>query len=325
MKIIALEEHYSYAALKEDVPQTPTGSPNNPYMEEIRVKLADLGEARLADMDKNGISMQILSISAMDESLENEITDETFIVKDANDRLAERISRNPDRYIGLATLPLRHPEEAAMELERCITKLGYVGAVVNGTVDGQFLDHPCFEPVLEAAERLDAPIYIHPAPPIKPIFDAYYAGLPGEASHALSISGWGWHTEAGLHALRLILAGVFDRHPHLHVIIGHMGEFLPYCLDRSDLLLSRAAPHLKKRLRDYFLENFHITTSGYFTLPPFLCALQMVGTERILFAVDYPYSPNAKGKEFLESLPIPKDQLELITHGNAEKLLRLRA
>ncbi len=325
MKIIALEEHYSYAALNEDVPQTPTRSPNNPYMEEVRVKLADLGEARLTDMDENEISMQTLSISAMDESLANEIANETFIVKDVNDRLAARINCNPDRYIGIATLPLRHPEEAAEELERCITKLGYVGAVVNGTVDGQFLDHPRFEPVLEAAERIDAPIYIHPAPPVKPIFDAYYAGLPGEASQALSISGWGWHTEVGLHALRLILAGVFDRHPHLQVIIGHMGEFIPYCLDRSDLLLSRAAPHLQKRLRNYFLENFLITTSGYFSLPPFQCALQMVGAERILFAVDYPYSPNAKGKEFLESLPIPKDQLELIAHGNAEKLLKLRS
>lgn len=324
MKIIALEEHYSYAALREDTPITPSSSPNNPYMEEVSVKLADLGAERLADMDENGISMQVLSISAMDESFSENPANETSMVRDANDRLSERIGRNPDRYTGLATLPMRNPEEAAAELERCISKLGYVGAVVNGSTDGQFLDHPRFEPLLATAELLGAPIYIHPAPPAKNIFDAYYAGLPDETSQALSISGWGWHVEVGLHALRLILSGTFDHHPNLQVIIGHMGEFIPYCLDRSDLLLSRVAKHLHRSVRDYFLENFHITTSGYFNLPPFLCALQMVGAERILFAVDYPYSPNVKGVAFLESLPIPKDQLELIAHANAEKLLKLR-
>ena len=127
----------------------------------------------------------------------------------------------------------------------------------------------------------------------------------------------------GLHSLRLVVSGVFDRFPKLQVIIGHMGEFIPYCLARSDLLLSRAATHLQRRVSDYFRANFHFTTSGYFTVPPLLCALSVFGPERILFAVDYPYSPNAAGRTFLDALPISEADLEMISHANAERLLKL--
>lgn len=203
--------------------------------------------------------------------------------------------------------------------------LGLAGVMIDGTTDGLFLDDPRFEPVLATAERLGFPIYLHPAPPPGPVFKAYFSGLPEAVARSLSISGYGWHAEMGLHALRLIVAGVFDRFPGLQVIIGHMGEFIPYCLARSDLLLGRMAIRLKRGIADYFRSNFHITTSGYFTLPPFQCALSVVGPDRILFAVDYPYSPNSAGRSFLDSLTIGRDDLEKIAHANAERLLKLRS
>ena len=170
----------------------------------------------------------------------------------------------------------------------------------------KFLDDPRFEPLLAEAERLDVPLYLHPAPPPRQVYDTYYAGLPEAVAYSLSISGWGWHAEMGLHSLRLVVAGVFDRFPKLQIIIGHMGEFIPYCLARSDMQLSRAAPHLRHRVADYFRSNFHITTSGYFTLPPLLCALMVFGAPSILFAVDYPYSPNTAGRALLDTVPIGK-------------------
>jgi predicted TIM-barrel fold metal-dependent hydrolase len=243
--------------------------------------------------------------------------------RSSNDKLADAVHRHPRRYAGFAALALEDPEGAAGELERCVTKLGLVGAMIDGTIDGQFLDNERFEPLLAAAEGLDVPLYLHPAPPPRPVYEAYYSGLPEAVAHSLSISGWGWHAESGLHSLRLVVAGVFDRFPKLQIIIGHMGEFIPYCLARSDLILSRAATHLQRRVSDYFRANFHITTSGYFTVPPLLCALMVFGVESILFAVDYPYSPNASGRTLLNSAPVSPGDLEKIAHGNAERLLKL--
>lgn len=197
--------------------------------------------------------------------------------------------------------------------------------MIDGTIDGQFLDNRRFEPVLAAAERLGVPLYLHPAPPPKAIYQAYYSGLPEAVSFSLSIAGWGWHVETGLHSLRMVVAGVFDRFPNLQVIIGHMGELIPYCLARSDMILSRAAPHLQRRVSDYFRTNFHFTTSGYFTIPPLLCALMVFGAEKMLFAVDYPYSPNAAGRGLLNTAPISPSDLAKISHENAERVLKLPA
>lgn len=321
MKTIAVEEHFSVADATTSV---PIAGPVGQYMAEVGKKLADLGEGRLAEMDAAGIRMQVLSLSAVDAAAGSGASGAAAdLARRSNDVLAEAVHRRPSRFAGFAALPLQDPEEAAAELERCVAKLGFVGAMIDGSSDGLFLDNPRFEPILAAAEKLGAPIYLHPAPPPGQVYKAYYGGLPEGVAHALSISGFGWHAEMGLHSLRLIVAGVFDRFPKLQMIIGHMGEFLPYCLARSDLLLSRAAPHLQRRVGDYFRTNFHITTSGYFTLPPLLCALSVLGADRILFAVDYPYSPNAAGRTLLDSVPIPAADLEKIAHGNAERLLKL--
>ncbi len=322
MKTIAIEEHFSLPEIHAGI-RTPAGGSGGDYMAEVGRKLVDLDDGRLAEMDAAGIDLQVLSLSAVGDEGTTDLDAASERVRRSNDVLAQAIRRHPTRFAGFAALALGDPQGAAAELERCVTTLGLVGAMVDGTVDGQFLDHRRFEPVLAAAERLDVPLYVHPAPPPKAVFDAYYRGLPDAVSHALSIAGWGWHVETGLHSLRLILAGVFDRFPRLQIITGHMGEFIPYCLARSDALLSRAATHLKRRVSDYFRTNFHFTTSGYFTIPPLLCALMVFGADHILFAVDYPYSPSAAGRALLSSAPISPADLEKIAHGNAERVLKL--
>ena len=219
----------------------------------------------------------------------------TALACDVNDELADAVRAYPTRFAGFAALGLKDPAAAAAELERCVTHLGFKGALVDGTTGGLFLDAPRFLPVFEAAAHLGVPIYLHPAPPPEPVREAYFSGLPGELGFLLSIAGWGWHAETGLHTLRLIVSGLFDRLPGLQLIIGHMGEGLPYALARSSGVLSHAAPHLGQPVAAYFQSNIHLTTSGYFTAPPLRCALEVVGIDRLQFSIDYPYSPNTRG------------------------------
>jgi uncharacterized protein len=227
---------------------------------------------------------------------------------------------------GFATLALKDPASAAIELERCVSRLGFFGALLNGTTGGLFLDDPQFLPVFEAAAHLGVPIYLHPAPPPEPVGRAYFSGLPGETGRLLSVAGWGWHAETGLHTLRLIVSGLFDRLPTLQLIIGHMGEGLPYAMARSSGILSSAAPQLRQPVAAYFQSNIHITTSGYFTLPPLRCAVDVAGIHRLLFSIDYPFSANTRGRAFIDSLPeiLGPDDIAALTHRNAMLLLKVR-
>jgi uncharacterized protein len=206
-----------------------------------------------------------------------------------------------------------------------VRSLGFKGAMINGTTNGRFLDDPSFLPILERAVALDVPIYVHPGYPPAAVWEAYYAGFDPAVSFALATAGWGWHSEAGIHALRLILAGIFDRFPGLQIIIGHMGEMLPFMLARIQNVLTPVAQQLQRPVPEYFLHNFHITTSGFFTDPPLLLALQLLGADRIVFAVDYPYSSNEQGRAFLERTSIGPAEKEQISHLNAERLLKLPA
>jgi hypothetical protein len=251
----------------------------------------------------------------------------TSLARDVNEELAEAVRSHPARFGGFATLGMKDPVTAAKELERCVTQFGFRGALINGTTGSLFLDDTRFLPVFEAATHLGAPIYLHPAPPPQPVREAYYSGLPGDLGFLLSIAGWGWHAETGLHTLRLIVSGLFDRLPTLQLIIGHMGEGLPSALARSSGILSHAAPQLRQTVADYFKSNIHCTTSGYFTLPPLRCALEVLGIDRLLFSVDYPYSPNTRGRSFLDSLKgiLDADDFAKLIHRNAGDLLGLRA
>lgn len=319
MQTITLEEHF---VTQDFLKATGAGSGNTPeWIKTLQPRLLDLGAARIAEMDAAAIDLQVLSLMAIGLDQVDAAT-ELPLCRSINDELAVAVRARPARLAGFASLPLTHPGQAAQELVRCVRQLGFKGAMLDGTTRGKFLDAPEFLPVFEAAVDLDVPIYLHPAPPPRPVFDAYFQGLPGALGHMLSIAGWGWHAETALHTLRLIVSGLFDRFPTLQLIIGHMGEMLPMALARSSQALSHAA-HLQRPVAEYFQTNIHITTSGYFTQPPLRLALEVVGIDRLMFSVDYPFSSNQKGRDFLDSLTLPPADLAKLTHGNARKLLKL--
>ena len=233
------------------------------------------------------------------------------------------MDEHPDRFAAFATLPTPDPGAAADELERAVGELGMKGAMVNGHTGGRFLDDPTFDVLLARFERLGVPLYLHPAEPVPAVRDAYYAGFNPAVSWFLGAAAWGWHAETGLHVLRMVLGGVFDRHPRLRLVVGHMGEMLPFMLARIDDNLPPKVTGLDRLPSEYILDNVHITTSGLFTLPPLLCALMVFGAERVLFSVDWPYAPNEDGRRLLDTAPLSPDDLERIAHGNAERLLGL--
>lgn len=322
MRTITLEEHISTPAFLAATDAHSRRDLSNEFIRRVRAKLVDLGEGRIADMDAAHIDMQVLSLAGGDmDRLDSDTA--TSLARETNELLAAAVAAHPDRFAAFATVNLQDPETAARELERCIRQLRFAGVMVNGTTGGRFLDDPRFTPFWEAAQSLDVPVYLHPAPPPAPVQQAYYSGLPDDLSFMLSTAGWGWHVETGMHSLRLIGSGLFDRFPKLQIIIGHMGEDLPYSLARADSVLSRSQQTLRRSYAEYFHEHFHITTSGYFTLPPLLCALQVVGAGRILFSIDYPFSSTETGRRFLDSLPLGPEDLRRISHENAERLLKI--
>jgi hypothetical protein len=332
MRIVALEEHFTVPSIVAAIPSDAIanrGFPTDPgfrWAQSIkRAELADLGEARLADMDANGITTQVLSVAGPGADLVpgQEGID---LARAYNDALAEATVRHPARFRGFAHLPLLAPEAAADELQRCVEVLGFHGVLVNGATAGRFLDDPAYAPVLARAEKLDVPVYLHPGIPAAPVRDAYYDDLPGNFSFILALSAWGWHADTAIHTLRLVLSGALDRHPALKIVIGHMGEALPFMLDRIDeTTAAEARNHLSRSVRQTLLDQVWITTSGFFTLPPFMAALLSFGVDRILFSVDYPFASNARARAFLDALPVSPADRAKIAHGNADRLLRLPA
>ena len=323
MKTIALEEHFTTPEIVGAAARHEKDDPSGNFKPPFRDQLLDLGAARLADMDAAGIDLQVLSLpgSGLDK-LDPDTA--TALARGANDRAAATVREYPNRFAAFASLDLQDPEAAAIEMRRCVGEMGFKGAMVHGTTGGLFLDHPRFAPVFAAAQALGVPIYLHPAPPPEPVQESYFGGLPSPFGQMLSTAAWGWHAETGLHALRLMAGGVFDRFPDVQIILGHMGEDLPFSVARADYLFERAPEPLARRPSEILRSNFHLTVSGYFTLPPLRCALEMVGVDRVLFAVDFPYSKNSEGRQFLDSLPLGDEDKAKITHGNAERLLGLQ-
>jgi predicted TIM-barrel fold metal-dependent hydrolase len=323
MRTITLEEHISTPAFLQAVDAHSQRSiTTNEFMKRVQALLFDVGDGRIAAMDAAHIDMQVLSLAGGDMDKIDSPT-ATSLAHDTNDILAAAVAAHPDRFAAFATLNLQDPDTAARELERSMRELHFVGTMVNGTTGGLFLDDPRFTPFWEAAQALDAPVYLHPAPPPAPVMQAYFSGLPEDLGLMLSTAGWGWHVETGMHALRLIATGLFERYPRLQIIIGHMGENLPFSLARADAVLSRSRQKRSRSVAETFHQNFHITTSGYFTLPPLLCALEVVGADRILFSIDYPFSPTEIGRRFLDSLPLSPTDVSKIAYQNAERLLRI--
>ena len=324
MRTITIEEHFLAEGFKQAMKRSASGqqgSANQTRANELEMRLSELDTVRLKSMDAGGIDLQVISHMTLTASFPDD--EAVRLAREANDQLAAAVAAHPTRFAGFATLPMTKPEAAVDELERAVRVLGFKGAMIHSTTQGRFLDDPAFLPILERAVALDVPIYIHPAVPPASVWEAYYAGFDPAVSYALSTSSWGWHSEVGIHALRLILAGVFDRLPTLQIIIGHMGEMVPFMLARIDSTLTPVARHLQRKVPEYFLQNFYITTSGFFTEPPLLLALQIMGADRIIFSVDYPYSANEQGRVFLDTISISSADKEKISHLNAERLLKL--
>ena len=323
VRTIAIEEHFRSETFRKLQASGQLGDAgrDSPLIEPVLGKLYDVGAARLAELDAAGIEVQLLSHTPPGPEVLDSAAAVTM-AREVNDELAVIVRANPNRYAGFAMLPTPNPDAAAEELRRAVDELGLRGAMLYGTTAGRFLDEPFFSPIFEAAERMSVPVYLHPAPPSPTVRNAYYSGFSPEVSSVLATSAWGWHIETGLHVLRLVLSGLFDRHPNLQVIIGHMGEAVPYMLARSDSVLSRFT-QLERPVRDYFAQNIHYTNSGFFTQEPLTCLLGVIGVDRLLFAVDYPFSSNIQARQFLDSALVSAADREKIAHGNAEALLKI--
>jgi uncharacterized protein len=330
MRIVTLEEHFSLLDVGSvGAPPAPavTNAENMPaVIRNIGDKITDLGDGRIADMDRSGITVQVLSKAGihMGPSADMFEGDEAIaFARKFNDQFARKIAARPDRFAGFAHLPTSIPEAAADELERTVVEHGFKGALISGMVRGRFLDDAKFAPLLARAQQLDVPLYVHPGPPLPEIRKAYYEGFPQKISLGLATFAWGWHYETALHVMRLAVAGTFDKYPRLNVIIGHMGEALPAMLARCERQLGPELPHLQRPLSKTITDQVYVTSSGFFTNPPFLAALQTFGIDRLMFSVDYPYDSNADGRKFLDNLPLAGDDLEKFAHGNADRLLKL--
>lgn len=314
-RVIAIEEHYFDPALaalfagRDDRMPPP-----------IRERLLDLGEGRLRTMDEGGIDVQVLSHGApATQKLEGGTA--VAMAREVNDRLVGVIAANPDRFQGFAALPTAEPAAAADELDRCVSELGFKGAMVHGLTNGAFLDEKRFWPIFERAAALGVPLYMHPSIPHEDVIQAYYADYI-DAFPGLLTAGWGFTVETATQGIRLVLSGVFDAHPDLRIVLGHLGEGLPFLLWRIDQALSRTETPLES-FRETFREHFYITTSGNFSDPALLCSAMEMGTDRILFSVDYPFVANKDGTDWMERIPFSTEDRKKILHGNAERLLGL--
>ena len=318
MRTITLEEHYASAAFLAG----PGGGDIQRRDDKFTRRLCDIGEQRISEMDAAGIDMQVLSLASPGvQSLD--APEAIAHAREENDRLAEAVRQHPTRFAGFAALPTSAPDTAADELERMVSKHGFKGALINGHTQGRYLDDTFFWPILERAQALQVPIYLHPTPPPQPVRDTYYAGFAPEVTAALSVGAWGWHIETAVHVIRLILGGVFDRYPNLQLVIGHMGEALPFMMPRIDSNLPTAITKLDRPLAAYLRENIHYTFAGFNWMPTFLDLLLQVGVDRIMFSADHPYRSMEEARAFLEQLPVSPADKERIAHGNAERLLRL--
>jgi len=330
MRVVALEEHFTVPHLVKRIdpkliaargfrPRRLAPGAVNP------MDLApEIGAQRLAAMDAAGITVQVLSNTGPGPDLVAG-ADGVAMAREMNDHLASAIAKHRDRFTGFAVLPMHSPDACADELRRTVRDLRFVGALINGTCDGRFLDDPAYDALLAAAVELDVPIYIHPHLAPASVRDAYFGGLEPGAARVLEAAGWGWHQETGLHVLRLVLSGTLDKHPNLKLIIGHMGEMLPMMMARADEVFAAETTHLARPISRTIQDQVWVTTSGIFSQPPLIAALMTFGIDRLMFSVDYPYASNRKGHAFLENASLPPADLAKLAHGNADRLLRLGA
>ena len=315
MKKIALEEHFISPGLIEYWQPTMTDVPK-PIFDKIHAALTDFGDMRLASMDGAGIEKAILSVSGPGVQVEPDAARATAKAAEANDFLANVTSARPDRYLGFAHIALQDPQGAARELERCVRDLGFKGAMINGNSMGAYLDERQFDPFWAKAEELQVPIYLHPADPVQP-----YASFGSYKE--LTRATWGWGVETGTHALRMIFGGVFDRFPKALLMLGHLGETLPYLLWRFDSRAKLYGVSLKRQPSEYIKENIAVTVSGMFSAEPLNCAVAALGRSRVMFSADYPFESAAEAGHFMDDVAIDEALREDICWRNAARILNI--
>lgn len=314
---IAFEEHFSVPVFSEYAKAFTQHLPTD-VRKDLLMRLNDFDDARLDDMAAGNVQYIILSQSAPGMQAEPDVALAQRHASENNDFLAQRVARRPDRYGGFAHLSMHDPKQAADELERTVRQLGFKGALINGHTCGRYYDDPAFDVFWERAEALDAPIYLHPA---------NFSQVPALLADMPVLQGatFGWSMETGGHALRLLFGGVFDRFPGLKVVLGHMGEFLPFMRWRLDSRFE-AYPHgitLKQKPSAYFQSNLFITTSGVCSAPTLLGAIGEMGPENVLFSIDYPYESTALACDFIEQAPLDAATRQLVCNGNARRLFKL--
>jgi 2,3-dihydroxybenzoate decarboxylase len=313
-RVVALEEHYWDPEVIKHYGEAANRVPA------LKERLLDLGDRRIKEMDEAGIDFQVIS-HANPGTQRMDAATAVPLARQANDGLSEIISAYPDRFAGFATLPTPDPQAAADELTRTVNELGFKGAMVNGPTNGVWFDDKRFWPICERAQALDVPIYLHPAAPhpdvVKAYFQDYLADFP-----ALSAAAWGFMVETATEGIRLILSGLFEAYPDLKIILGHMGEALPFALWRIDNSLSRPG-NKRINFRETFCRNFYVTTSGFFSTPALLCCMMEMGVGHVLFSIDYPFEENPPGTRWFEHVQLSPDDREKILNGNAARLLKL--
>jgi predicted TIM-barrel fold metal-dependent hydrolase len=317
MKIIALEEHF---IMPKEVYNLPPGAHRGKMLGfDVVAELLNLGETRLAAMDAAGITRQVLSHNQPGcQALAAE--EAVPAAREANDLLFEAVRAHPDRFLGFAALPTADPAAAVKELERAVAELSFKGAVINGHTQGRFLDEKTFWGIFECAEALRMPIYLHPSKPHPSVMKAYFDGY-----EELALGAWGFGIDTGTHFLRLVFSGVFDAFPKLKIILGHLGEGLPFMLHRlnDQTLLAAARRGLKRTPAEYLTDNLMVTCSGNFSSAAFLCTVMALGVDNVMFSVDWPYESNVVAVDFLKRQALSEPDLAKIAHLNAERVLGL--
>lgn len=320
---IGLEEHFAFA----DTLQDSAGFLPDTAWPTLRRRILDIHDERIREMDAAGLEMMLLSLNAPAIQAIADPKKASDVARRSNDYLAEAVAKNPKRFQGLAALALQDPELATAEMERCVKQLGFRGALVNGfsqIVDPNtpvYLDEPRYRQFWAKVEALDVPFYLHPRNPL-PQDSRIYQGHPW-----LMGPTWAFGQETAVHALRLMCSGLFDAHPRLQIILGHMGEGLPFniwrCDNRNKWLKATPSYPAKRMLAEYFQENFHITVSGNFSTAALMCSMQVIGSDRIMFSTDWPFEAIDEACKWFDECPIGEADRRKIGRGNAHRLFKL--
>jgi predicted TIM-barrel fold metal-dependent hydrolase len=313
--VIAIEEHYWDTELSKHYTGVEAGRAG-----ETEQRLYDLGALRLKEMDEAGIDLQVISHGAPStQKLGLDVA--VKLTTQVNDRLAKVCAAKPERFAGFAALPTADPQAAADELERAVGTLGFKGAMIHGLANGEFIDGKKFWPIFARAEKLDVPIYLHPALPNAKVTEIYYQDYAKDFPLVVR-PAWGYTVETATQAIRLVLSGLFEKHPKLKIILGHLGETLPFLVWRIDASLKRPGQK-PMSFRDIFCNNFYVTTSGFFSDPALLCCVMEMGVDHILFAVDWPFVMNQPATEWIKDVPLADADKVKILSGNARRLLKM--